>query len=428
MSVKPQVSKQTLSRPWILMGIMLILSIPGIVMRLSGAHVPPLTEALIAGISLISAAFLLAWAAEAAETVIAGGLAIAILALITVLPEYAVDIVLAWNGAHNQEEAHLAVANMTGANRLLIGIGWTGAVFLAAGITWRKRGWKNAQKGLPLPAHSIVELVLLLVATVYALSLPWKGSITIFDTVILFSIYIFYLWFLSRGGSDATPDDLIGPPHEIAKLDPQWRNLTIIGLFVLSAITIFCVAEPFTQGLINVGNDLHIDKFVLISIVAPLASEAPELIIVALFVIAGRGEKSLQALVSSKVNQWTLLVGSIPLVYSLASGFNRDFLLDDRQKEELLLTSAQCILAVILVLDRELGFFDSIALFCLYAFQYAFPLTEARYIFAYLYILLAFGAIVFLPKVRRGIGRVPRSFKSQMVYAWNANRGEEDKK
>ena len=52
---------------------------------------------------------------------------------------------------------------------------------------------------------------------------------------------------------------------------------------------------------------------------APLASEAPECIITSLFAWRLLGVAGLGALVSSKVNQWTLLVGTIALVFNLAS-------------------------------------------------------------------------------------------------------------
>ena len=49
----------------------------------------------------MGAAFILSWAAEAAQLDISAGLAIAVLALIAVLPEYAVDFVFAWQGGNS---------------------------------------------------------------------------------------------------------------------------------------------------------------------------------------------------------------------------------------------------------------------------------------------------------------------------------------
>jgi cation:H+ antiporter len=410
-------------RGWWLIGLMAALTLPGMALRLSGMHVAPLVVALVAGVALVGAAFVLAWAAEAAQTVIAGGLAIALLALITVLPEYAVDVIFAWNAAHNPDQAHYAVANMTGANRLLIGIGWSGIVLLAAFIAWRRGAPRNQRNGVALPAHSVVEVVLLLAATAYSLVLPWRGSITLFDTVVLFAIFVFYLWFLSRASEREEASNLVGPARAIAALPKGQLGPALVGLFVLAAAAIALVAEPFAEGLVQVGHQLKIDDFILVQVVAPIASEAPEFVVVALFAFVGRGETSLQALISSKVNQWTLLVGSIPLVYSISTGHVTGFALDGRQTEELLLTAAQGLLAVILVLDRKLGVRESIGLLALYLLQFVFPSHDARIIFAWVYFGLAALAVVFSVEIRGGLFSAPRRFAKQLRVALRSDGG-----
>jgi cation:H+ antiporter len=90
----------------------------------------PPTAALIYGIAIIGAAFVLSWAAETARVDISAGLALAVLALTTVLPEYAVDFVFSLQAGRIYTEAGecrpgpdganscaLALANMTGVNR-----------------------------------------------------------------------------------------------------------------------------------------------------------------------------------------------------------------------------------------------------------------------------------------------------------------------
>ena len=81
---------------------------------------------------------MLAWAAEVLQLDISPGLALAVLALIAVLPEYAVDFVFTWKAGQGPATSTrpLALANMTGGNRLLIGIGWSLVVLLAA---WRMK-------------------------------------------------------------------------------------------------------------------------------------------------------------------------------------------------------------------------------------------------------------------------------------------------
>src|SRR5438067_1960983 len=115
-------------------------TLPALFMRLAPVSVDHGLEALLFGAAIVGSAFLLSWAAEAAQLDISAGLAIAILALIAVLPEYAVDFVFADKAGHAVAEfgsrcaaansstaspCSLALANMTGANRLLIGVGWS---------------------------------------------------------------------------------------------------------------------------------------------------------------------------------------------------------------------------------------------------------------------------------------------------------------
>ena len=75
----------------IFMGI----GIPAVVVRFGGFHLEPIIAALIFFVGIVGAAFLLSWAAEVAELDISGSLALALLALVAVLPEYAIEAVLA---------------------------------------------------------------------------------------------------------------------------------------------------------------------------------------------------------------------------------------------------------------------------------------------------------------------------------------------
>src|SRR5262245_63792680 len=89
-----------------------------LVLHWSGPPLPPPLEALLSGAAIFGAAFLLSWAAELAQLEIPRGLAIAGLAVIAVLPEYAVDLYFAWQAAQDPTYIGYATANMTGANRL----------------------------------------------------------------------------------------------------------------------------------------------------------------------------------------------------------------------------------------------------------------------------------------------------------------------
>ncbi len=87
---------------------------------------------------ILFASILIAWGAESAQFFIAQGFALAILAWLQTLPEFAVEAVLAW---HQQRD--LLLANLTGALRLLTGIGWP-MIYLTAAVFHRRH------KGRPL--------------------------------------------------------------------------------------------------------------------------------------------------------------------------------------------------------------------------------------------------------------------------------------
>src|SRR4029079_7303770 len=74
--------------------------------------------------SVLFSAFLVAWGAEAAQFLVSRGLALAILAWLQTLPEFAVEAVIAWEAGKDPTRVHLAIANFTGSIRLLVGLRW----------------------------------------------------------------------------------------------------------------------------------------------------------------------------------------------------------------------------------------------------------------------------------------------------------------
>ncbi|MDQ1461072.1 MAG: cation:H+ antiporter [Actinomycetota bacterium] len=162
---------------------------PGVLMHLGGIHPEPLTGAVAFGLAVVGAAFMLAWAAEAVQVDVSAGLALAMLALVAVLPEYAVDFVFTWKAGKNPAEfAPDALANMTGGNQLLIGAGWSLVVLVAAyRIRRARRGgsMKNVQNPeipesteVELERSNSVAIAFLLIATIYGLTLPLHRTLT----------------------------------------------------------------------------------------------------------------------------------------------------------------------------------------------------------------------------------------------------------
>jgi cation:H+ antiporter len=373
------------------LGLAAAASVPAFWLTLTHAAAAYPVEALVFGAAIVGAAFLLSWAAEVAQLDISAGLALAVLALIAVLPEYAVDFVFAWRGGQSVQQfgaacpdpegtespCSLALANMTGANRLLIGIGWATVVFIAWYRTRRK-----AAAGTPAPGDTVpprwngvtlepthsVELAFLAAATAYSLTLPLKSSITLIDSVVLVGLFVLYAVRISR--APAEEPHLVGPARWLGSFPVARRRASIVGMFVFAAVVIIISAEPFAHALVETGEDYGIDEFFLVQWLAPLASEAPEFIVAALFAWRLNTNAALGALVSSKVNQWTLLVGSLPLVFAIASGSLHGLPIAGVQREELLLTGAQSLFAVAVLVNLRMSLGEAGVIFALFWAQF----------------------------------------------------------
>lgn len=360
-------------------------ALPGLIMRLAGLSLGPLLDTILFGLAILAAGFMLSWGAESAEEHVSQGLVIAGLALVTVLPEYAVDIYYTFQaGQHpGSDYTGFAAANMTGSNRLLIGTAWP----LLIVLFW----WRSGKRAVELQWQNTTEIVFLGLASLYSFVIVLKGQIDLFDMVILIGLFGLYLWRVGVGkhptrsesvdeeekasssfetDDDDDDDDEVGPAGLLTRLSKSQQWLIIGFLTVIAALIILLVAEPFAESLIAVGNEFGVNKFLLIQWIAPLAGEAPEIVIVILFTLRLRPTPALGALVSDKINQWTLLVGMIPLFYSLGAGHLAALPLDARQHEEFFLTAAQSLFAVGLLLKLRLTLLSGLILFGLFMVQF----------------------------------------------------------
>ncbi|SEL46810.1 sodium:proton exchanger [Rhodococcus maanshanensis] len=358
--------------------------LPALALRLWGMHPNPIAALLIYGAAVVAASFLLAWAAEAAQIDVSGGLAIAVLALVVVLPEYAVDLYFAYTAGHDPAYVQYAAANMTGSNRLLMGIGWPLVVLIS--IAAAKRVTGKPVTALALESDNRVELGFLLVAGVAAFVIPATGQIHLVFGAALLAWFGFYLYRLTRG--DVEEPDLIGTAAAIGTLPDRTRRTTVISMFAVAAAVIVACAEPFANSLVHAGTELGVDQFLLVQWVAPLATEAPEFTIAIIFAARGKGTAAIAMLISSKVNQWTLLVGSLPLAY-LAGGGGPALMLDGRQIEEMLLTATQTMMGVALILALRFHRRSAWTLLALFIIQFAITSTHGRMILCGVYAVVA---------------------------------------
>jgi cation:H+ antiporter len=347
----------------------------------------------LSGLGILGASFLLAWGAETAEKDVPRAFAIAVLAVLAVAPEYAVDALYAWTAGaaagtpRGVEAGNLAIANMTGANRILIGLGWSGIALFSI---YRNRSEDDAaieeRDGLladvvHLDRDITLEITFLLAATVYAFFVPLAGGIDVIDTVVLVGLYALYI-----------------------------------------------AVHDFAHGLESLGQAMGIPSFFMIQWIAPLASESPELIVVAYLVNKARSTAGFNALVSSKLNQWTLLIGTLAVVYSIALGSVGTLSFDAKQAAEIWITAGQSFFAIAVLVNFTISGREAVVLLGLFASQVllefaiireyvVLPFTSYDVLIGYAVVYIALGAVLFAR--RRGeVWRILTSTGTRMREAF----------
>jgi cation:H+ antiporter len=340
-----------------------------------GENIGAFVAALVGGLAILGAAFVLAWAAETAEKDVPQSFAIAVLAVLAVAPEYAVDALYAWRaGAGSAEAANLAVANMTGANRILIGVGWSGIALFTMyqatrtadpAVDRRPGRFTNAVRLNPAIA---TEITFLLVATIYAFFIPLRGGIGPLDTLFLVGLFVSYLAVVIRSGMERSTEH-VGVPAYFQSLTFRRRTAFVLFGFAFSGAVIFTAVHPFAEGLEQVGLQYGIPEFFMIQWFAPLASEAPELIVVAYLVNKARATAGFTALISSKLNQWTLLIGTLAIVYSVSAGSIGTLPFDSKQAAEIWITAGQSLFAIAILTNFEISTREAVALLSLFLSQ-----------------------------------------------------------
>ena len=351
--------------------------------------------------SILLSAFLVAWGAEAAQFMISQGLALAILAWLQTLPEFAVEAVIAWEAGRNPERSHLAIANLTGAIRLLLGLGWPMIYFTFAffGRTRHSRRLPRIQ----LDREHATEVVGLIPPLLYFIVIVLKGTITWIDALVLLGLYFAYLWVL-----------LLHPPRDAENLSEAprvsqwayrqkaWRQKAAIGgLFASGGLLLYAAAHPFLESMLALAAVFGVSQFVLVQWVAPFLSEFPEKL--SAFNWARRVSQAPMALmnmVSSNINQWTVLAAMIPLVYGFSHlhhhGTWADFPFDAEQRLEIVLTLLQTALGAMLLANMEFDWLDATAIFVLWLAQFLVPhwREEVAVAYALWMVVLAIGFII----------------------------------
>src|SRR3989442_5378227 len=130
--------------------------------------------------SVVCTAFLISWAAEASEFSVSRGLALAVVAIVQTLPEFFVEGTIAWKAGKDlvNWEGNV-IANFTGANRLLTGLGWP--LILITLAVQRRRKHSLGETGptvVRLRKEQSIEVVFLLSSSLWYVVVLLKGTLT----------------------------------------------------------------------------------------------------------------------------------------------------------------------------------------------------------------------------------------------------------
>jgi cation:H+ antiporter len=337
--------------------------------------------------AVLFSAFLVAWGAEAAQFLVSRGLALAILAWLQTLPEFAVEAVIAWEAGKDPSRVHLAIANFTGSIRLLVGLGWPLVYFVAAFFA-RRTGKRETWIAVELDDDDAIEVMGLLPPVLWFVVIWAKGTLGLVDAAILSLCYFAYLFALMRippeTGEQEELEDLPAVSRWALDRGPGKRGWAIAGIFVVGGALLLVSAHTFVESMLAVAVSMGISQFVFVQWVAPFLSEFPEKL--SAFNWARQITKAPMAvmnLVSSTINQWSILSALIPVIYSISRGEPSAIVFDEYQRREILLTILQSVLAWLLLINLNLTAAEAALLFLFWLIQFAAPSTRDAMIWVY---------------------------------------------
>jgi cation:H+ antiporter len=384
-------------------------TLPGLLVRMAGGAVPAPLQLVAYGSAVIAAAFLLAWACEAAQVDIAHGVVVAAVAFVAILPEYVVEVHFALVG-----QAEYVTANLTGASRLLLGV----AVALPAAVALLPRRWQpqgDVRLVAVEPAQR-VELVILGAAAVWALRGVLLGRFTLLDSAVLIGLYVLYLRRAATAGGESPPP--LGLAADLAELPREERRRWVAGLMVYSAAVILITAVPFGDSVLRSGALVGIDPYLLLQWIVPVATEVPELVVAFVLLTHGRGGQSVAVLLAGAVSQYTLALGSLPIAYAAHGALP----LPGRERVELLLSAGVALYAVGALISLRLSRGDAAIMLALFAIQFVLPFPVTRLALALVFLLVALDVLSserrHLPGlIGAAFGRPYRSVRRRAVSA-----------
>ncbi len=356
-------------------------TVPGVLVRLSGGAAPYPLQLLAYGAAVVAAAFLLAWACEAAQVDIARGVVVAAVAFVAILPEYIVELHFAFIG-----HAEYVTANLTGASRLLLGV----SVALPAAFALLRRRPRGIGAVAIDPAQRL-DLAILAVAVLWSLRIVVRGQAGLLDALVLISLYGLYL--LRAAGASGEGPEPVGVAAALAGLPAQERRRWVGGLMAFAASAILLTAVPFGDAVLGTGALVGIDPYLLLQWIVPVATETPELVVAFVLLAHGRGAQSVAVLLAGAVSQYTLALGTLPLAY-LAGAGTGPLPLAGRERIELLLSIGVALYAVAALITLRLSRGDAAIMLALFAAQFLLPAVVTRLGLAIAFLAIAIDVLV----------------------------------
>jgi len=329
--------------------------------------------------AVLFSAFVISWAAEAAQFFMSQGMALAILAWLQTLPEFAVEADIAW-----RQDVPNMTANFTGSLRLLVGLGWP-MIFVVASIANRRRTGRWLSE-IALDDEHSVEVIGLFLPILYFTSVWWRGYLSVWDGLVLAGLYFVYLFVLNRmpPREAEAAEELDWVPRRVLALRAGLRGLAILGLFLAGGVLLAVVTHPFVDSLKALALSAGIGEFVFIQWVAPFLSEFPEKVSAFKWASTVRNAPmALMNMVSSNINQWTMLAAMIPVIYSVSLGHVAAVPFDGLHRDEILLTILQSLLGMVLLLNMRYSAFEALLLFVLWLVQFAVPSVRGPMLYVY---------------------------------------------
>jgi cation:H+ antiporter len=353
-------------------------TVPAVLARLGGVHLPPVLGMVVFGGGVMAAAFILAAAAEAAEIDVPPGLAVAGVAFVAVLPEFVIEVYFAFSG-----HVEFVTASLTGSTRLLLGFA-VGMPALASFVLTR-RGRPRVDT-VEIHQRRRIDLSVIAAASLYAPVIALRGHLAWQDALVLIGLYVVYMRLISKGNPE--PPHLVGIAAELGSLPKQERRRWLIGLMGFSAAAVLVAAEPFANSVLLTGASIGVSPYLLVQWIVPLATEMPELVIAFVLVTHDRAGQAVAVLLSSAVSQWTFALGTLPLAYKAGVGTGPLPLLG-REQVELLLTMGQGLLAVAMLVTLRLERRDATLMLALFGAQLVTPSVWLRVAATLGYVVLA---------------------------------------